>query len=173
MLDVFPTLKSTVQEKRRTENEYQRRGTWAPLSGHEIGRLMLERSRHHIPKGNTKSPSNPEHTTSTSQSSSVTQAPLQQGSNQEHTVLTEWSRDWSGVLLTVKVHFTRLFYLSIGPIHKRQSHYGPCTKAMQSNVSRTCWAQSDDALPSLHSVPILDFPRTTFSVKLYFAEKSQ
>lgn len=56
-----------------------------------------------------------------------------------------------------KIHFRRLFYLSIGPRHKRQSNYASRTKPMQSGMfPERAVCQSDDALRSLYKVPKLD-----------------
>lgn len=139
MFDVFFILKLIVQEKRRIENECQRRGIWVFFLGYEIVRFMLERSRYYILKGNIKLFLNLEYTTFIFQLSLVIQVFFQQGSNQEYIVLIEWFRDWSGVFFIVKVYFTRLFYLFIGLIYKRQLYYGLCIKVMQFNVFRTCW----------------------------------
>jgi len=87
------------------------------------------------------------------QSSAMTQAPSISVSSQEQTVLTEMFLEARVCFLIL--HFMRWFSLYIGPVHNTDK-----LVHVQKQCSLRCFqsvlrCQSDDAFPSLYSVPKL------------------
>lgn len=178
----FPRVHKESKERRTGSKGQARPGSHSAHSskGVTLWRVCCESpkapqsQRKHTPPP----PSDPEHMVSDPQAR-LTRLPPAQCAVRRRLDWQKWSRGYSCVSLILKIHLMRSPYV-YGPVHKRQSSYASLTKAKQSKMlpedaTLSIWWCFSISLLSLKIsfFRFLEFSRMTFSVKLYFAEKSQ
>lgn len=120
-----------------------------------MGDRCRKSPKRYIPRGNLKTPSNPEYMMSSFQSSAMTQAPSISVRPQEQTVLTEMRLEARVYYFLYSRYILWGGFLSLGPVHNTVKPVH-----VQKQRSVRCFqsvlrSQSAGALPSLYSVPKL------------------